>query len=335
MESEEENSGSVDHLRVERGKNSRQPSLPLTLDETAEDGSRPSDNRQTVSPLATHLTGATSVIHSSLRHSWKGLLLEHHLMPPGERVETVADKHILWLQETFSSVQFSGRGGRFARLSKLPGEITLTPRGVIPTRHYFASSGIILCALEPDFINEVASTEEHLRQRQPFLQVNLVDSAAQRLIALLMEELRAGAPSGKLYTESLTHALAVRYLLLGEGPGKRAPDSPFSALPVPALKRVLDYIEEGLSSDVSLSSLAQEVGYSRGHFLKMFRQATGLTPHRFLLSRRVERARALLKRGASLVDVAGLCGFSSQAHFTQVFRQHLGITPGEYRRNVT
>jgi len=112
-------------------------------------------------------------------------------------------------------------------------------------------------------------------------------------------------------------------------------DSHISALPLPALRRVLNRIEQSFRSDLSLTSLAAESGYSRGHFVKMFRKATGVTPHHYVLRRRVEHARFLLKEkepGVRLIDVAALCGFSSQAHMTQVFRQFVGVTPGDYRR---
>jgi len=153
-------------------------------------------------------------------------------------------------------------------------------------------------------------------------------------MTLLLEEVRAGGPSGKLYCDSLAHALAIRYLLLGERPQHQRADSAVSALPPHALKRVLERIEHSFQSEVSLASLAEEAGYSRGHFLKMFRTSTGMTPHQYLLKRRIDHARSLLKRPEiSIIDVAADCGFSSQAHLTQVFREHVGVTPGDYRRN--
>ena len=67
----------------------------------------------------------------------------------------------------------------------------------------------------------------------------------------------------------------------------------------------------------------------------MFRAATGLTPHQYLLRVRVKQAQALLKdRSKRLIDVALACGFSSDAHFSRIFRQVVGATPSEYRRNV-
>src|SRR5271163_4740621 len=105
-----------------------------------------------------------------------------------------------------------------------------------------------------------------------------------------------------------------------------------AALPHRILTRVQDKIEANLDTELSLDSLAEESGYSRAHFLRMFRAATGLTPHQYVLDLRLRRAQDRLRqKGSSIIDVAVSCGFSSQSHMTNVFRQRLEMTPGEFR----
>ncbi len=281
-----------------------------------------------------HLTCPSSVFNSSDSHSWDGVLLEHHRIPEGERVETITDQHILWLWTTSYSGEYAGQGGRFVRCSKGRGAITVTPIGVVPTLHTYTRSEVILCALDSHFVGSILSELDRQPKTEPIIRPKFQDSAIRRLVTILSEEVRAGGPSGKLYSDSLAHALAIRYLLLGERPGHQKTDSAVSALPPYALKRVLDRIEHSFQSEISLASLAEEAGYSRGHFLKMFRTSMGMTPHRYLLKRRTDHARTLLKRPEiSIIDVAADCGFCSQAHLTQVFREHVGVTPGDYRRN--
>jgi AraC family transcriptional regulator len=97
---------------------------------------------------------------------------------------------------------------------------------------------------------------------------------------------------------------------------------------------VKEKIEANLDTDLSLDCLARESGYSRYHFLRMFRTATGRTPHQYVLDLRLQRAQdCLKKKEASIIDVAIACGFSSQSHMTTVFRRHLEMTPAEFRRN--
>ena len=281
-----------------------------------------------------HLTCASSVVNSNDGHSWDGLLLEHHRIPEGERVETVTDRHVLWLWTTTYSGEYAGHGGRFVRCSKGRGALTVTPIGLVPTLHSYTRSEVILCALDSQFVQSILSELDRQPTAEPVIRAKFRDSGIRRLMTLLSEDVREGGPSGKLYSDSLAHALAIRYLLLGERPQYQRADSAVSALPPYALKRVLDRIEQSFQSEISLASLAEEAGYSRGHFIKMFRTSMGMTPHTYLLKRRTDHARSLLKRREiSIIEVAASCGFSSQAHLTQVFRKHVGVTPGDYRRN--
>jgi AraC family transcriptional regulator len=105
-------------------------------------------------------------------------------------------------------------------------------------------------------------------------------------------------------------------------------------LPHAILRRVKKYMEEHLQDKLSLDELAHETGYSRAHFLRMFRAATGKTPHQYLTERRIERAQSMLleAKKISLIDVAAQCGFSSQSHLTRVFRKRVGATPTEFKR---
>lgn len=106
--------------------------------------------------------------------------------------------------------------------------------------------------------------------------------------------------------------------------------------PLPAwrLKRVVDYIDANVDAAIPLADLASVAGLSRMHFAAQFRLATGLSPHEFLLHRRVDQARRLLlDPEARLVDIALDVGFQTQAHFTTVFKRIVGETPHRWRRS--
>jgi AraC family transcriptional regulator len=98
------------------------------------------------------------------------------------------------------------------------------------------------------------------------------------------------------------------------------------------LKRVLDFIEAHLASDISLDDLAAEACLSPFHFSRLFREATGLSPCRYVTDRRIQAAQKMLAVDqSSLVQVALDTGFGSQAAFTRAFRKTTGLTPGQYR----
>ncbi len=118
--------------------------------------------------------------------------------------------------------------------------------------------------------------------------------------------------------------------------GERHPRGPFGKIPGRGIARVIDYIEAGIDQDLRLAALGHVAGISVYHFARGFRDTVGMSPHAYVLSRRVARASAMLARsGTSVADVALACGFSSQAHLTTAFRGSLGVTPGAYRRSLS
>jgi len=98
-------------------------------------------------------------------------------------------------------------------------------------------------------------------------------------------------------------------------------------------RRVLAYIEEHLNESISLEDLAQVAEISPNYLIALFRQSMGMTPHKYVIQMRVERARALLKqKQLTLLEIAQHCGFLDQSQFTTVFRRYAGVAPGHFRR---
>jgi AraC-like DNA-binding protein len=98
-----------------------------------------------------------------------------------------------------------------------------------------------------------------------------------------------------------------------------------------AVRRAKDYLAAHVEEQVELENLAKAAGLSPLHLIRVFRKATGLTPHNWLMDRRVHLACNLLRAGMSATHVAAQCGFSDQSHLTRVFKSRLGITPGRFR----
>ncbi|WP_158746929.1 AraC family transcriptional regulator [Acidisphaera sp. L21] len=101
-------------------------------------------------------------------------------------------------------------------------------------------------------------------------------------------------------------------------------------------RRAKEMLEADLNSNLRTAALAEACGLSPSHFARAFRQSTGLPPHRWLLNRRVDRAKELmLTTGMSLPDLAAACGFSDQSHLSRVFERVVGVPPGAWRRSHT
>ncbi len=100
-------------------------------------------------------------------------------------------------------------------------------------------------------------------------------------------------------------------------------------------KRALEILDAHLGGDIPQSWLARECGLSVSHFARAFRVSTGMAPHRWLLHRRIEKAKTVLREtDSSLAEIAAICGFADQSHFTRVFTRSVGVSPGAWRRNI-
>jgi AraC family transcriptional regulator len=116
---------------------------------------------------------------------------------------------------------------------------------------------------------------------------------------------------------------------------KRHAHPSFGKIPTRSVAHVVDYIEASIDQDLRLEPLANVAAMSVYHFARRFKETVGVTPHAYVLSRRLVRAEAMLRhRESTLAQVAAACGFSSQAHLTTTFLNAFGVTPGKFRRSL-
>jgi AraC family transcriptional regulator len=158
------------------------------------------------------------------------------------------------------------------------------------------------------------------------------DSVMQGLALSILPMFQEPGAATALLLESIAiafHAHVVhRY---GDGLGSEA--SARIGLVPWQLRRARAYIDAHLSDAPSVSDLARECRLSASHFARAFRQATGMPPHRWVMKRRIERAKELLLEGElDLAELALACGFADQSHFTRTFDRSEGHSPGKWRR---
>lgn len=100
-----------------------------------------------------------------------------------------------------------------------------------------------------------------------------------------------------------------------------------------SLRRTREHIERQIAHKISLGELANVAGLSAGHFSRAFKQSVGVSPHRYVLGRRIAAAADLIRKtDRSLAEVALSVGFSDQSHFTRAFARAQGETPSAFRR---
>ena len=100
-------------------------------------------------------------------------------------------------------------------------------------------------------------------------------------------------------------------------------------------RRAAEMIRESLDGVIHLSDMAKECGLSVSHFTRGFKTSFGMSPYRWLIERRIDRAKAfLLTNELPIADIANRSGFSDQAAFTRAFRRVVGDSPSRWRRAV-
>lgn len=100
---------------------------------------------------------------------------------------------------------------------------------------------------------------------------------------------------------------------------------------VPRIERVAQFINDNFKHAISLDDMCSAASLSGSYLIRAFEQRYHMTPHAYLINRRIQHARTRLKAGSLIADVAHELGFADQAHFQRVFKKHLAATPGQYR----
>lgn len=154
----------------------------------------------------------------------------------------------------------------------------------------------------------------------------------RQLAYSLAATLQAPGPADALYADTVARMLAAQLVhqLVGR---TRVPSAPAGRLDLARLRLVQDYVRDSLDQAITLANLAAVACVSPYHFCHLFRQATGLSPHQYVIGQRLDQAKYLLEhRDWSIAQVAQAVGYRSGGHFARLFQRHTGGLPTEVRR---
>jgi AraC family transcriptional regulator len=219
-------------------------------------------------------------------------------------------------------------GGRPRHFLRRGMALSVFPRDV--TVHTVVEeSSLIHIFQEPEIYRQAAEEIGTSRPIDFDFIPDLSDSKTIDLVQMLANEVDGPGFGERMLVEGLSYALAMQISRYAVGirpprPGALAPER---------LARVVDFINEHLGdSDLSLHELASIVHLSTYQFGRAFKYATNETPHQFVLKRRIDFTKSLLReRRLSLSEIACCAGFADQAHFSNRFRQIVGATPRQYQ----
>jgi AraC family transcriptional regulator len=212
-----------------------------------------------------------------------------------------------------------------------PGSVLLVSRGTEDSVFFPGAVRRVLLNLEPSLLKRAYPDIDTGRDVEFIDQWGVSDPQIEFILRALEADLEAGIPAGGLFGESLLCALAVH--LQNRYAVTRPPIPQLrNGLPRARLNRVIEFIDANLDGEIGLSALAETAGMSAHYFCELFKQSVHLSPHQFVLRRRIDRARTLLNDPAMTVfEAAVRSGFVDQSHFTKMFRRVVGVTPTAYR----
>jgi len=203
--------------------------------------------------------------------------------------------------------------------------------GVGRGRHVIASPGFVAATIGKDFNPGGIRRRHFARLREP----DHSDAVIEHLMAALAIELRNGNPGGPVFLDTLATSLVHYAMQITAGVVPATVTGKSGGLSPGQLRLVLDLIDARLTGRPSLFELAALLDVSMRYFCRAFRVSTGVSPHQYILRRRVELARGLIEAGQmSLSEVAIAAGFVDHAQMTATFRKVLKLAPSHFRRRA-
>jgi len=165
----------------------------------------------------------------------------------------------------------------------------------------------------------------------------ILDPLLEQLAIAITNALRDGnADRDGLYIDTIAQMMAVHLARTHSSRSRPVRILPARPLAGWKMRRVIEFIEDNLEGDLSLQAMAAEVDISPLYLARAFKAAVGQSPHQYVLLRRIERAKELLRNtDLPVVDVALSSGFSSQSHLSHWFIRQVGVSPAVYRRQAT
>jgi AraC family transcriptional regulator len=224
--------------------------------------------------------------------------------------------------------------GKHYRNWQKPGDLTIfTTRQKYKVHYDGQENEDIYIKLKSDFFERVSvEAGANISCLELAPRFGIRDPFIERIGHAFQAEIERESISGHLLAENLASELAVHLIRkystfsqnLREIKGGLGPRR---------LRLVIDYINEHLTDNTSLTILASICGLSVYHFARAFKQTTGITPYEYVMRKRVEHAkRLLLRTEMTLAEIAAELNLTDQSHFTKLFRRSTGITPRDFTR---
>jgi len=271
-------------------------------------------------------------VQSSGELGFRGFLMERHRLAEHENLD-VACKQTMLAVHLSAPIKVEVRDeGPFRSRMFMPGDLMVFPAGTPFSCRFKGESEFMLIGLDPELIARAARAATEREDSDLRLNWGFRDPYIRETLTNLGAVCEGGKVVDRIFGETLVNSLAMHLVrnsrqLNGHLGGSHR------GLSRAQLERVMEFIQNTPYPGISLQAMADAAGLSPFHFSRMFKAATGASPHQYVLRRRIDvGAELLLARDESIAAIALELGFTDQSHFTMHFKRVHGIGPAGYRR---
>jgi len=285
------------------------------------------------SPMRLALRGTLpQPVISSRTSNWTAFTVEFYRSRTVD-VVTQCSYHTISVMTGDACDVYQSRSGKELRTMMRAGDVIITPAG--PPKHwrFEDEAEFIAVRMPPSFLQRIIDEERGAMRRHTDLLDNFQtrDAHIEQLVKRLLGESMTKAYASKTYAEALATELGVHLLRNYCVTNGAAGDHGYG-LPIYKLRRATEFIEENLREDLTLDRISEVLAMSPGHFAHAFKTTTGLAPHHYVVERRIDRAKGLLRKTElPIAEIAHRVGFRNQSHFSFAFRRATGVTPRQFR----
>jgi AraC family transcriptional regulator len=264
--------------------------------------------------------------HLSLS-KWQGVA-------PQEALEPSLTRHLIVIHSTPGPVKVYERGdGLNEEGIARPGDINLFSAGEMSYCRWENDLSFLRLELDPAFVKRVAEHAE-IAASGGTVELNhklrFNDPKLFHLSQWLVDELQSDGSNGKLYIDSLANLLTVHLLQNYVSSTKKQTAAPLK-MTERQVTRVIEYMHANLDREIPLEELANVANMSQSYLSRLFKQATGLSPHQYFINIRIDKAKSLIQsRDYTMAEISAVLGFSDQSHMNRHFKRITGLSPREF-----
>ena len=271
---------------------------------------------------------------SSYDLNLEGVIIRYGSISGFSAVDLVAPFHAFLMNISNRDIDWeisSQQGIKKVRME--PNQIFFNPANVSFSRFTAQSYEFVLVLLEP---GKLISSAQMSPGNYTFSETyNIKDPNLEYIFRLLLSEIQTGNQNGELFIENIVSILSTHFVKNYSKEQTSHLVENVNGLTKKELEKALAYIHNNMSENFNINTLAEEFGINKFSFIKRFKSSTNVTPHQFIIKKKLERSRNLLKeQSLSLSDITYMLNFSDQSHFSNSFKKMYGMTPLEFRKAI-